>query len=106
MESNKTEPIWTQKHIEKSTEKLYEMYSKAIDKEPQIGISLVLREFCHLQCLFFQLQEAFKENHKVSSGAFNNSHAAVEKYQQLEGIFKTSTSSLSKRLETLEGYGK
>ncbi len=100
--SNKTEPIWTQEHIEESTEALYEMYSKALDKDPQIGMSLVLREFCHLQCLFFQLQEAFKENHSVSSGAFQNSHKAVELYQQLDGIMKTSTSTLSKRLEKLE----
>ena len=102
MESNKTEPIWTQEHIEESTEKLYEMYSKALDKDPQIGMSLVLREFCHLQCRFFQLQEAFKENHSVSSGAFQNSHQAVELYQQVEAAIKTQGSSFSKRLEKLE----
>ena len=76
--SNKTEPIWTQKHLDESAEKLYEMFSKAIDKDPQIGFSMVLREFCLLQCKYFQLLEAFKENHKVSSGAFRNSHEAVQ----------------------------
>ncbi len=105
MESNK-EPIWTQKHLDESAEKLYEMFSKAIDQDPQIGFSMILREFCILQCTVLQLQEAFKENHKVSSGAFKNSHIAVEKFQQLEGSYRTSTSSFSKRLETLEGYEK
>ena len=100
--SNKTEPIWTQKHLDESAEKLYEMFSKAIDKDPQIGFSMILREFCILQCSVLQLQEAFKENHSVSSGAFQNSHQAVELYQQVEAAIKTQGSSFSKRLEKLE----
>ena len=100
--SNKTEPIWTQKHLDESAEKLYEMFSKAIDQDPQIGFSMILREFCILQCTVLQLQEAFKENHSVSSGAFQNSHQAVELYQQVEAAIKTQGSSFSKRLEKLE----
>ncbi len=99
---NKIEPIWTQKHLDESAEKLYEMFSKAIDQDPQIGFSMVLREFCILQCTVLQLQEAFKENHSVSSGAFQNSHQAVELYQQVEAAIKTQGSSFSKRLEKLE----
>ena len=104
--TNKKEPIWTASRIEKTAKELYKQYSNELDKDPQIGFSMVLREFCILQCKYFQLQEAFMHNHKVSSGAYENSHKAVEKYQQLDGILKTSTSSFSKRLETLEGYGK
>ena len=100
--TNKKEPIWTQKYIEESVEKLYEMYSKAIDKDTKVGMSMVLHEFCILQVTVLQLQEAFRENYKVSKGAFDNSHLAVEKYQQLDGIFKTSNAAVSKRLEKLE----
>ena len=100
--TNKKEPIWTQKYIEESVEKLYEMYSKAIDKDPKIGMSMVLHELCILQVTVLQLQEAFRENYKVSSGAFKNSHLSVEKYQELDGMIKTIIPSMSKRLEKLE----
>ena len=100
--TNKKEPIWTQKYIEESVEKLYEMYSKAIDKDPKIGMSMVLHEFCILQVTVLQLQEAFRENYKVSKGAFDNSHLSVEKYQELDGMIKTIIPSMSKRLEKLE----
>ena len=99
---DKKAPIWTQKKIEETVEKQYEMYSKALDDDPKLAFSELLREFCILQVTVMQLQEAFKENYKVSKGAFDNSHLAAEKYQQLDGAFKTSTSSLSKRLEKLE----
>ena len=100
--TNKTEPIWTEKKIEETVKKQYQRYSKALDDDPKLAFSELLREFCLLQFTVMQLQEAFKANHKVSKGAFDNSHMAVEKYQQLDGIFKTSISSLSKRLEKLE----
>tara|TARA_A100000172_G_C3037820_1_gene109198 strand:- start:273 stop:581 length:309 start_codon:yes stop_codon:yes gene_type:complete len=98
----KKDPIWTQKKIEESVEKLYEMFSKAIDKDPQIGMSMVLHEFCILQVTVLQLQEAFIENHKVSSGAFKNSHEAAQLYAQVDAAVKTQGSSFSKRLEKLE----
>ena len=72
--TNKNESIWTASRIEKTAEKLYKQFSKELDKEPQIGFSMVLREFGLLQCKYFQLQEVFIHNHKVSIGAFRNSH--------------------------------
>ena len=96
------EPIWTEKHINETVEKLYEMFSKAIDKDPKIGISMVLHELCVLQVTVLQLQEAFKENHRVSNGAAKNSHKAVELYQQLESSQKIQAGCFSKRLEKLE----
>ena len=99
---DKKAPIWTQKKIEETVEKQYQLYSKALDDDPKLAFSELLREFCILQVTVMQLQEAFKENHKVSSGAFDNSHMAVEKYQQLDGMYKTSIASISKRLEKLE----
>ena len=100
--TNKTEPIWTASRIDKTAEELYKQYSNELDKDPQIGFSIVLREFCLLQCKYFQLLEAFKENHKVSSGAFRNSNEAVQLYSQIDAAIKTQGSSFSKRLEKLE----
>ena len=100
--TSKTEPVWTESHIKKTAAELYERYYQVMEDDPETCYGMILTEFCFLQCKFFQLQEAFEENHKVSKGAFDNSHLAVQKYQQLDGIFKTSTSSFSKRLEKLE----
>jgi len=100
--TKKTNPIWTKKKIEEAVENLYEMYSKAIDKDPQIGLSMVLHEFCITQVTVLQLQEAFMENHKVSSGAFRNSHEAVQLYAQVDAAVKTQGFSFSERLEKLE----
>ena len=100
--TNKTEPIWTDKFIDEFAEDLYTKFSRELDKDPKIAFSLILREFCFLIPRLNQLQEAFKENHRVSSGAYENSHKAVELYQQLDGMFKTHGSAVSKRLEKLE----
>jgi hypothetical protein len=100
--TNKTEPIWTEKKVQTTAEELYKKFSKELDKDPKIAFSLILREFCFLIPRHNQLQEAYFHNSKVSKGAFDNSNLAVQKYQQLDGIFKTSTSSFSKRLEKLE----
>ena len=99
---DKKAPIWTQKKIEETVEKQYEMYSKALDDDPKLAFSELLREFCILQVTVMQLQEAFKENYKVSSGAFRNSHEAVQLYSQIDAAIKTQGSSFSKRLEKLE----
>ena len=100
--TNKKEPIWTNKKLEEAVKQRYELYSEAMEHDPKVAISRLLQDFCLLQMTVTQLREAFEENHKVSKGAFDNSHLAVEKYQQLDGMYKTSIASISKRLEKLE----
>ena len=98
----KTEPIWTEKKVQTTAEELYEKFSKELDKDPKIAFSLILREFCFLIPRHNQLQEAYFHNSKVSKGAFENSHKAVELYQQLESSQKIQAGCFSKRLEKLE----
>ena len=100
--TKKTEPVWTESHIKKTAAELYERYYQVMEDDPETCYGMILTEFCFLQCKFFQLQEAFEENHKVSSGAYKSSHKAVELYQQLESSQKIQAGCFSKRLEKLE----
>ena len=93
---------WTDKKQLEYAENFYNVYSKKIKEEPEKAFDELLAHVAFLSGQVQQLKEAFYHNHRVSKGAFDNSHLAVEKYQQLDGMFKTSTASVSKRLEKLE----
>ena len=99
------EPIWTNSNVAKHSAELYEIYRQQIEKDREKGLGILLQDFCVLQSRLHQLEEAFAINHKVSSGAAEVSHQAVEKYQQFEATLKTQGKNFSERLEELEHNG-
>ena len=99
------EPIWTNSNVAKHASELYEIYRQQIDEDREKGLGILLQDFCILQTRFHQLVEAFAINQRVSSGAADVSHKAVEKYQQFEATLKTQGKNFSKRLEELEHNG-
>ena len=99
------EPVWTNNKIASHAAQLYDTYRKIFEEDQAKGIETFLMDFCVMQGMFHQLNEAFQENHKVSSGAADVSHKAVQKYQQFEATLKTQGQNFSKRLEELEHNG-
>ena len=99
------EPVWTDSRVAQHSEELYEFYRKLIDKDREKGLATLLTDFCIMQGRFHQLVEAFAENRKVSSGAAEVSHTAVEKYQEFDATLKNQGKNFSKRLERLEHNG-
>ena len=99
------EPVWTNNKIASHAAQLYDTYRKIFEEDQAKGIETFLMDFCVMQGRLHQLEEAYVINRKVSSGAADVSHKAVQKYQQFEGILKTFGASFSKRLERLEQNG-
>ena len=104
-ESKKVEPIWTDSKVRENAVQLYETYRELFEKDKSKGTEIILMDFCLMQGMFHQLNEAFQENHKVSSGAADVSHKAVEIFQQLDATQKNQGKNFSKRLEELEHHG-
>ena len=98
----KEEIEWTDKKQLEYAENFYNVYSKKIKEEPEKAFDELLAHVAFLSGQVQQLKEAFYHNHKVSKGAFDNSHKAVELYQQLESSQKIQAGCFSKRLEKLE----
>ena len=98
----KEEIEWTDKKQLEYAENFYNVYSKKIKEEPEKAFEELLAHVAFLSGQVQQLKEAFYHNHKVSKGAFDNSHKAVELYQQLESSQKIQAGCFSKRLEKLE----
>ena len=99
------EPVWTDSRVAQHSAELYEIYRKLLDENREKGLGTLLMYFCVLQGRLHQLTEAFKENRKVSSGAAEVSHKAVEIFQQLDATQKNQGKNFSKRLEELEHNG-
>ncbi len=99
------EPVWTNNKVAEHAAQLYDRYRKIFDEDHANGIETILMDICIMQGKYQQLVEAFAENRKVSSGAAQVSHLAVEKYQQFEATLKTQGQNFSKRLEELEHNG-
>ena len=93
---------WTEKKFLEYAESFFNVYIKKIKEKPDEAIAELLSHVALLSGQVQQLKEAFYHNHKVSKGAFDNSHLSVEKYQELDGMIKTIIPSMSKRLEKLE----
>ena len=104
-ESKKVEPIWTDSKVRENAVQLYETYRELFEKDKSKGTEIILMDFCLMQGIYHQLVEAFVENHKVSSGAADVSHKAVEIFQQLDATQKNQGKNFSKRLEELEHHG-
>ncbi|MBO6972377.1 MAG: hypothetical protein JJ843_00950 [Prochlorococcus marinus CUG1434] len=99
------EPIWTDSKIASHAAQLYDTYRKIFEEDQAKGIETFLMDFCLMQGRLHQLEEAYVINRKVSSGAADVSHKAVQKYQQFEATLKTQGQNFSKRLEELEHNG-
>ena len=99
------EPVWTNNKVAEHAAQLYDRYRKTFEEDKAKGTEIILMDFCLMQGMFHQLNEAFQENHKVSSGAADVSHKAVQKFQQFEATLKTQGKNFSKRLEELEHHG-
>ena len=99
------EPVWTNNKIASHAAQLYDTYRKIFEEDQAKGIETFLMDFCVMQGRLHQLEEAYAINRKVSSGAADVSHKAVQKYQQFEATLKTQGQNFSKRLEELEHNG-
>ena len=104
-QESKVEPIWTNNKVAEHAEQLYDRYRKIFEEDKSKGTEIILMDFCLMQGMFHQLVEAFAENQKVSAGAADVSHKAVQKFQQFEATLKTQGKNFSKRLEELEHHG-
>ena len=99
------EPVWTNNKRASYAAQLYDTYRKIFEEDQAKGIETFLMDFCVMQGRLHQLEEAYVVNRKVSSGAADVSHKAVQKYQQFEATLKTQGQNFSKRLEELEHNG-
>ena len=99
------EPIWTNNKIASYAKELYETYRKLLETDRDKALGILLQDFCILQGRLHQLEEAYVINSKLSSNAADNSHKAVEKYQEFEATLKTQGKNFSARLEELEHHG-
>ena len=104
-QESKVKPVWTYNKVAEHAEQLYDRYRKIFEEDKSKGPDIILMDFCLMQGMFHQLVEAFAENRKVSAGAADVSHKAVQKYQQFEATLKTQGQNFSKRLDELEHNG-
>lgn len=100
--NNNVDPIWTSERVQDEALRFFEHYLEEYKKDKFDAFTNLLAEFSELLYAVKQLQEAFHRNAIVSTGAFKNSHKAVELYQQLDNSLKLQGNSFSKRLEKLE----
>ena len=100
---DKTEPTWSADRVNAEAEKLYNEFVEEFQGEdPATITSALIRENAILKACYFQLVEAFQANWHKSDGAFENSHLAVTKFQELEATMKSQGRNFSERIERLE----
>ena len=99
----KNEPTFSGVRVLKEAEDFFNRFVEAYEgKEPEEITLALLREICTIKASQLQLVEAFETNWYKSNGAFENSHLAVTKYQELDGTMKSQGRNFSERLERLE----
>ena len=99
----KTEPTWSSERVKAEAEKHYNEFVEEFQGEdPATITSALIRENSILKACYFQLVEALTTNRDVSNGAFENSHLAVTKFQELEATLKCQGRNYSERIERLE----
>ena len=100
---DKTEPTWSSDRVNAEAEKLYNEFVEEFQgKDPAIITSALIRENSILKACYFQLVEAFQANWHKSDGAFENSHLAATKTQEMEATMKSQGRNFSERIERLE----
>ena len=103
MKPDNTEPTWSAERVEAEAEKFYNEFVEEFQgKDPATITTALIRENALLKACYFQLVEAFQANWHKSDGAFENSHLAVQKFQELEATMKCQGRNHSERLERLE----
>ena len=100
---NKTEPTWSTDRVKAETESHYNQFVDEFQgKDPAIVTSALIRELSELRAVNYQLIEHLGINWQASNGACNNSHLAVQKFEELEATMKSQGRNFSERLERLE----
>ena len=99
----KTEPTWSAKRVEAEAEKFYNKFVEEFQGEaPAVITCALIKQIAHLTAVNYQIIECLTTNGNVSNGAFENSHLAVQKFQELEATMKCQGRNHSERLERLE----
>jgi len=100
---DKTEPTWSGTRVIEEAEDFFNRFVEAHEGKDPAEITLaLLREICVIKASQLQLVEAFQANWHKSDGAFENSHLAVTKFQELEATMKSQGRNFSERIERLE----
>ena len=99
----KTEPTWNAERVLQEAEDLFKQFVEKYEGKDPAEITLaLLRELSVVKACQLQLVEAFQANWHKSDGAFENSHLAVTKFQELEATMKSQGRNFSERIERLE----
>ena len=99
----KTEPTWSAKRVEAEAEKFYNKFVEEFQgQDPASITSALIKHIAQLTAVNYQIIECLTTNGDVSNGAFENSHLAVQKFQELEATMKSQGRNFSERLERLE----
>ena len=99
----KTEPTWSAERVKAEAEKFYNLFVEEFQgKDPAIVTSALIRELAEQKAIQFQLIEHLGINWQASNGACNNSHLAVQKFEELEATMKSQGRNFSERIERLE----
>ena len=99
----KTEPTWSGQRVIDEAEELFNQFVEDYEGKDPAEITLaLLREICCLKATNYQLVEHLAINWDKSNGAFKNSHALVQKFQEIEAIVKSQGLNHSQRIERLE----
>ena len=97
------EPKWSAERVKAEAEKFYNLFVEEFQgKDPAIVTSALIRELAEQKAIQFQLIEHLGINWQASNGACNNSHLAVQKFEELEATMKSQGRNFSERLERLE----
>ena len=96
--SKQTKKPWQGRFTENTNEFVEEFQGK----DPAIVTSALIRELSELRAVNFQLIEHLGINWQVSNKACENSHIAVQKYEESDGTSKSQGRNFSERLERLE----
>ena len=104
MKPDNTEPTWSAERVKAEAEKLYNEFVEEFQgKDPATITSALIRKQAEQSAIQFQLIEHLGINWQVSNKASENSHVAVQKYEELLGLLKSQGRNFSERLERLEG---
>tara|TARA_R100000655_G_scaffold35235_1_gene68576 strand:- start:202 stop:522 length:321 start_codon:yes stop_codon:yes gene_type:complete len=100
---NKTEPTWSGTRVLEEAENFFNTFVEVYEGKDPGEITLgLLREICTLKASQLQVIEAIQANSELARAAADNSHIAVQKFQELEATMKSQGRNFSERLERLE----
>ena len=99
----KTEPTFNGKRVLKEADDFFNRFVEAFEGADPAEITIaLLKELCLLKASHLQVVEAIGVNSNLSNSAADNSHIAVQKFQELEATMKSQGRNFSERIERLE----